>query len=699
MVTGVERCIKDEVVKGRVADSTGKPIAGVTVHVKGTDAGTSTNANGEYTINVPGNGTLVFSSIGFTMKEIPINGQSVVDVTLLEESKVLNEVVMTGYSVQRKKDITGSVAVVDVNAVKSIPTGSAEQALQGQASGVTVIGSGAPGGRNDIFIRGVTSFGNSQPLIIVDGVQGSLTDLNINDIASMQVLKDAGAASIYGVRGSNGVIVITTKKGKSGQPTISLDSYYGVQTPAKGNVFNLLNSRDYATLFKQVNPGTVLFANGLPDYTYAGPSSAGTAMEGDPSVDPAKYNFDASNPQNDYLIQRVNKSGTDWFHEIFKPAPMQSHTITGSGGTDRSNYLFSLGYLDQQGTLINTYLKRYSARVNTELKINKNIKVGENVYLFYKQNPGFNNQQEGNAVSLAFRTLPVIPVYDINGNYGGTWLGPELGTVANAVAVQQRTANNKNNSWNVIGNVYVEVNFLNHFTARSSFGGTVNHRSTHNFIYNSYNDKESHTSKNRYNENAFFNSSYTFTNTLNYNNTFGNHNIKVLAGAEAIENYGESLGGSSSSFFSADPNYLFLNNGTSNVTNYSSAYVNTLFSLFSRLDYSFNDKYLLGATIRRDGSSVFGSNKRYGIFPSFSLGWRVSNEDFMKNVTFVNDLKIRGSYGILGSQANVSASNAFTLFSSGFGTSYYDITGSGSTGQGFFQSRIGNLNTGWEQDV
>lgn len=698
-VREMKDAVADQVVKGKVTDSTGKPIAGVSVNVKGTSGGTSTNANGEYTINVSENSSLVFSSIGYAMKEIPVNGQSIVNVTLSEETKVLNEVVMTGYSSQRKKDITGSVAVVDMSALKSIPTGSAEQALQGQASGVTVIGSGAPGGRNDIFIRGVTSFGNSQPLVIVDGVQGSLTDLNINDIASMQVLKDAGAASIYGVRGSNGVIVITTKKGKSGQPTISLDSYYGVQTPAKGNVFNLLNSEDYARLFKQVNPGTILFANGVPDYTYAGPSSAGTANEGDSAINPSKYLYDASNPENDYLIQRLSKTGTDWFHEIFKSAPMQSHTITGSGGTDKANYLFSLGYLDQQGTLINTYLKRYSARVNTELKINKNIKIGENVYLYYKQNPGFSNQQEGNAVSLAFRTLPIIPVYDINGNYGGTWLGPDLGTGENAVAVQQRTASNKNNYWDVIGNVFAEVSFLRHFTARSSFGGTVDHQSTHNFTYNAYNDKQGHTSQNSYNENAYFNSSYTWTNTLNYNNTFGVHNIKVLVGTEAVKNYGESLGGSSNGFFSTDPDYFFLNNGTSNVTNYSSAYVNSLFSLFSRLDYTFNDKYLLGATIRRDGSSVFGANKRYGIFPSFSLGWRISNEDFMKNVAFVNDLKIRGSYGILGSQANVSASNAFTLFGSGFGTSYYDITGSGSTRQGFFQTRNGNPNTGWEQDV
>jgi len=687
-------------VEGNVTDEKGNPLVGVTVTVKGTSIGTSTNEKGEFALQVADkDAILVFSYVGFISQEEPVSGRETINIQLKGESNSLNEVVVTGYSSERKKDITGAVAVVDMNAFKSIPTGSAEQALQGQAAGVTVISSGAPGGRNDVFIRGVTSFGNSQPLVIIDGVQGSLTDLNTNDIASMQVLKDAGAASIYGVRGSNGVIVITTKKGKSGKPTVSLDSYYGVQRPVKGNVFNLLNSSDYATLFKQVNPGTVLFANGVPDYTYAGPSSAGTALEGDPAVDPAKYVFDAANPDNDYLIQRVNKAGTDWFHEIFNPAPMQSHTITGSGGTDKSNYLFSLGYLDQQGTLIETYLKRFSARVNTELKINDNLKIGENLYLFHKQNPGFSNQQEGNAVSLAFRTLPVIPVYDINGNFGGTWLGPELGTVENAVAVQKRTANDKMNSWDVIGNVFAELSFMKHFTARTSFGGTVDHRSSHEFTFNAYNDKQGHTSQNSYSEEAFFNSSYTFTNTLKYANTFGDHNLQVLVGSEAIKNYGEALGGGSNGFFSTDPAYLFLNNGTSNVTNYSNAYVNTLFSLFSRVDYSFMDKYLVGATVRRDGSSVFGSNKRYGIFPSFSLGWRISDETFMKSVSFINDLKLRGSYGILGSQTNISAANAFTLFSSGFGTSYYDITGSGSTTPGFFQSRNGNLNTGWEEDI
>lgn len=693
-------------ITGRVSNDAGEGLPGVSILLKGTTtSGTVTDRDGKYALSLPDdqvNGILVFSFIGYTTEEVAIGNRTTVDVQLLPDIKSLSEVVVTGYSSQARKDITGSVAVVDVKALQSIPTGSAVQALQGQAPGVTVISSGAPGGRNDIFIRGVTSFGNTQPLILVDGVQvqGGLNDININDIESIQVLKDAGAAAIYGVRGSNGVIVVTTKKGKSGKPTITYDGYYGIQTPPKDNAFNLVNSQDFAALVKTVSPGTELFANGVPEFTYAGLGISGTAKAGDPAVDPAKYNFDAQNPSNDYMIQRLNQSGTDWFGEIFNNAPMQSHNLTASGGTDHSSYLLSLGHLNQQGTLIETYLKRYSARINTEFKPHRHIRIGQNAYLFYKQNPGFNNQSEGNAISQSYRIMTVIPVRDIKGNYGGTWLGPEFGEGENSVAIQEETRNNKSNFWDIQGNVYAEVDLLKHITARTSFGGTVDNQYSYSFSPNRYHSKQDHNKGNSFSENSQYNTSYTWSNTLKYNNTFGKHLVSVLVGSEAIENSGRSLGGEAKNFFSTDPDYLILNNGTTNITNSSNAYRNTLFSLFTRLDYSYQDKYLLGATIRRDGSSVFGSDKRYGVFPSFSLGWRISGEGFMKNIPFINDLKLRGSYGILGSQANVSPANAFSLYSSGFGNSYYDITGSSnSTQQGFRQSRIGNPSTGWEKDV
>lgn len=257
-------------IKGNVVNMKGEPLQNVSIVVAGTKIGTTTNSSGLFTLSVSDNNNIVLeiSTVGYQPKSLHIGNQTEISVKLEELYAGLNEVVVTGYSTQRKKDITGSVAVVDMKAFKSIPTGSASQALQGQASGVNVISSGVPGGRNDIFIRGVTSFGNTQPLVIIDGVQGNWNDLNINDVESMQVLKDAGAASIYGVRGSNGVILITTKKGKSGAPTVSYDSYYGVQLPLSGNVWNLLTPQENAAYVMKLNPSTNLYRNGIPDYTY-----------------------------------------------------------------------------------------------------------------------------------------------------------------------------------------------------------------------------------------------------------------------------------------------------------------------------------------------------------------------------------------------------------------------------------------------
>ncbi|MEJ7766940.1 MAG: TonB-dependent receptor [Chitinophagaceae bacterium] len=688
-------------VTGSVTDEVGQPLQGVSVSLKGTTITNVTNEDGGYSLAIPSlAGTLVFSSVSFTTLEMPLNGRVVVNVEMVHSNQSLNEVVVTGYSAQRKRDITGSVAVVDVKALKSVPSGSAMQALQGQASGVNVISSGVPGAASKILIRGVTSFGDTQPLVLIDGIQADLNNVSADDVESIQVLKDAGAAAIYGVRGSNGVIIVTTKKGKSGAPTFTYDGYYGLQLPQPGDPLNQLNSVDFARLSKLAFPATTLFANGLPDFVYAGPGGAGTAMAGDPRVDPAKYNLDPKNSANNYLIQEVNKTGTDWYHAMFKRAPMTNHNITASGGTDRSNYLFSLGYLDQQGSVLESSLKRYSARINTSYKLGKNIRVGENAYFFYKQNPGFSNQGEFSPMANLYKMMPIVPVYDIRGNFGGTFAGPELGSDANPVATQYRRYNNRANNWDINGNVYAELDFLQHFTARTSLGGTVGNGYTQNFNFTAYNDKQGFNNPNSYNENASYNGTSIWTNTLTYKNVLGKHSVNALIGSEAIKYYGRSVGGSSQGFFSTDFDYLILNNGTSNVTNYSNAYLNTLFSLFGRLDYAYNDKYLLGLTVRRDGSSKFGSEMRYGTFPSFSAGWRITNENFMKNLTWLNDLKFRGSYGILGSDNNVNPANGFTLFGGNFTNAYYDIAGtSNSIQQGFFQTTNGNPQTSWEKNV
>lgn len=688
-------------ITGKVFSSQdGSPVSGATVNIKNTKISEFSTADGTFVITAKSGDLLVISHVGFQTQEIKIANQLEISISLIQNNNSLDDVIITGYSGQRKKDITGAVSVVNVKDLKSIPAGSAAQALQGQASGVNVISSGAPGGTSNIFIRGVTSFGNTQPLIIVDGVQSTIDNVAAEDVESMQILKDAGSAAIYGVRGSNGVIIITTKKGKAGRSIFSYDSYAGVQLPLAGNPLNLLNGPDFAKVSKIAFPISRLFGNELPDYTYAGPGVRGVASAGDPAVDISKYNLDLSNSANNYLIQKINKAGTNWFQEVFDPALMTSHNLTLSGGTEKVTYLASFIYFDQQGTLKGSDLKRYSARINTDYKVRKNIRVGQNLYLFYRQNQGYNNLVENQAIQSVIRIMPIIPVFDIAGNYGGTFAGPEFGDAENPVAQQERVKNNRNNSWNVIGNVYAEIDLLKNLTARTSFGGNINNIYNVGFGFPAYNNSVGNNAPNSLSENSGYNSNTIWTNTISYNNTIGKHTFKLLAGSEAIRNYGRSVIGSRTQFFSTDFNYLILGNGTANIQNSSSAYENTLFSIFGRLDYQFNDKYLLSATLRRDGSSVFGPESRYGIFPSASLGWRLSKENFMKNISWINDLKLRASYGKLGSQNNVSPFNAFTLFGGSARTSAYDINGtSNSAAPGFNLSSIGNPRTSWEENV
>ncbi len=690
-------------VSGIIKDETGTPLSGISIRVKkDTTIGTLTDAIGYFTLRLPvGSTVLTLSSVGYLSRDIIVDKNVTINTVMTGDRKNLTEVLVTGYSTQLKKDITGSVVAVDMKSMRAIPDGSADRALQGQASGVNVINSGVPGVASKISIRGITSFGSSDPLILIDGVPSDLNNIAADDIESIQVLKDAGAAAIYGVRGSNGVIIITRKKGKAGAPVISYDGYVGVQTPRSGNALNQLNTPDFARLFKIAFPSTILFQNGIPDYIYGGAGGIGTGMAGDPQVDPSKYNLDPANPTNNYLIQKVNKTGTDWYHALFKPALTTNNHISVSGGTDRSNYLFSLGYLNQQGVVLETWLKRYSVQINTQFKPSRHFRFGENLYLTYKDNPAFNNQGEFATMANLYKMEPIIPLYDIKGNFGGTFAGPELGSDANPVAAQKTSYNNRRRIWDVTGNVFAEVDFLKHFTARTSFGGTLDQQYNQTFDFTAYWDKQGYASPNSYNEGSQYSTNTIWTNTLSYSNELGKHRIKLVGGSEAIRNYGRNISGGGLGLFSSDYDYLVLNNASTNLTLTGTAFQNTLFSLFGRADYAFNDKYLLSATVRRDGSSVLGSDKRYGVFPAFSAGWRLSNESFMKDISWLDDLKLRGSYGALGSLSNISSLNSYTLYNSGIaGYSYYDISGTTNTAQqGFYQSNIGNPRTGWERDL
>lgn len=691
-------------VSGKVIGPDNLPVAGASITISGTNNGTVTDAQGNFSLAVPQkNSSLLINSIGFTDQLVKIGGRSTLTVQLATgQSAGLEEVIVTGYTAQRKKDIVGSVAVVDVRALKSAPSSSAMQALQGQASGVDVTNNGSPGAPSLIFIRGITGFSNT-PLVLIDGVQGDINDVPANDVESIQVLKDAGAASIYGARGSNGVIVITTRKGKSGAPSISYDSYYNFQIPHKGSELNTLSAQQYADVMATINPSSKLFIGGkLADYFWRGPNGRGAANAGDPAVNPSRYIFDPANRSKNYIITQVNKTGQggDVYDAIFRNALMMNHSVSASGGTDKSSYLVSFGYLDHQGTLENTYLKRYNARVNTTFKIRDNIRVGENLNIYYKDNPQSPSNGNFGPVQQAYNQLPFLPLYDIAGNYAGAFAGPadELGDWGNAKADVVLTDNNRSRSYGMIGNAFLEIDFLKHFTARTSFGGAIANYYNQNYTYTQY-WKASGGGNQNLQERSGFATTAQWTNSLAYRNEFGRHTVSALVGSESVENKARQLFANGEKFLTDDYNYLILGNAEVTHLPSSTASEDALFSLFGRVDYSYNDKYLLGFTIRRDGFSAFGPNKKYGVFPALALGWRVSQENFMKSVTFINDLKIRGSYGIMGNKEGINPTNSYTTYSQSPRFSYYDINGTGNAlVQGFYPQQNGNTFTSWERN-
>ncbi len=708
-------------VTGRVINSGDKqPIAGATVQVRSTGIATQTDNNGTFSVRVPADSNaLIITVVGYEQLDVPTTGKtSIGDIGLHSTTATLNDVVVTGYTAQRKKDITGSVAVVNMANAKQVPSGSTEAMLQGQAAGVTVINSGAPGGASNIRIRGITSIGSSDPLVIIDGTPGNLHDLNINDVQSIQVLKDAGAASIYGVRGSNGVIIVTTKKGRSGRAQLTYDAFYGTQRPLK-HAFDLADPTETGNALwrEYLNDGLVpadkQYGSGptpvVPDYiTPAG------AMEGDPRTNPATYALYSNQ------ITRANKAGTDWFHEIFNPAPVMSHNLSASGGSEKSSYYYSFNYFDQKGTLMNTLLKRYSVRVNnTYSLLNNRVRIGENAYVLYKQNPGYLNLpgvNSSNPITMAYSAPPIIPVYDVMGNFAGTG-SQGLGNSQQPVAVLERQKYNKNNYWQISGNVFAEVDILPKVTARTSVGGQADNFYRNGFVYTAYENAENATNPNSYLENYGWNSNLTWTNTLRYTEVLAEkHNLTVLLGSEFIDYKGRAVGATRGNYYisdptnlTVDPNLWTLNFGSptgqtnANIVSNNglqTPYASSLFSLFGRLDYSFNDKYLFSATVRRDGSSVFAKDKRFGVFPAFTAGWRLSEESFMKDIDWLSDLKIRGGWGKLGSISNINPTNSYTLFGSAANRSYYDINGnSNAPAQGLYTSQYGNTNTSWERDI
>jgi TonB-linked SusC/RagA family outer membrane protein len=677
---------QERTITGTVtADGEGS-VPGVNILIKGTMTGAITDVNGAFSIKVPGDATvLVFSSVGYVTQEVTVGSQAVIDVVLATDVVSLQEVVVTGYTTQRKRDITGAIGVVESDKLKAIPTGNVSNQLQGRSSGVTVTGSGQPGQNSKVRIRGFASFQDNNPLYIVDGVPTQdISSLNPNDVESLSVLKDAGAASVYGSRASNGVIIVTTKSGGKGIK-VNYDMYTGTQYAGKGPD-NLLNSQEYANLqwLVYANDGTTETHPLYGASTNASPTLPSWAAD------------------------------TKWYDVITHNAPMQNHDISLSGGNDKARFFAGLGYFNQEGIIITNYSKRYTGRFNSEWTfLNDRVKVGENLTVSYRESNGVSNQEEGSPIqSGPYRSQAIIPYIIteeiagtartfVPGEYGGTAIAPRLGNGGNTYAGLIRGADDTHHNIHFIGSTYVDVQILKGLNFRSTFGGTWDDGYNVDYTYATYENAEN-TATPSLSEYAYWGSDWVWTNQLSFNKTFGQHRINAIAGYEAVKyGIGRNMTAGRAGYYTNALDFRTLNNGATIQTATSDAYTpTTLVSMFGKADYSFQDKYLLSATVRRDGSSRFGADQRYGVFPSFSAGWRVSGEPFFSSIGWISDLKVRGSYGTMGNQLAVSPDNQFYLYGGSANQSNYDLNGTGTSSlQGFRPTRIGNPDAKWETNV
>lgn len=692
--------IQEKTITGTVRDANSKaPLVGVTIKVSGKASATSTNESGNFEIRASVNDVLEISYLGYQKSEIRITASTnTISIELQQDISSLQDVVVTGYSTQRVKDLTGSVAVVNVAELKSTPAASAVESLQGRATGVQIVTDGAPGSTPQIKIRGFSTINNNEPLYIIDGVpfEGKLSWLNQNDVESMQVLKDASAASIYGSRANNGVVIITTKTGRAGKPQINVDSYYGVQVPKTGSFPNMLTPQQVLDLDNALSGKNEI----LPDYLLAGGISGHNITPAD--VDMAKYNYSGKSRSTFYQITKANKAGTKWFDELSQNAPTQSYQISATGGSENATYAMSGGYLDQKGSLIHTGFERFNIRTNTQFKaFDGKLRIGENLQYSYTEGFGIgvnpntagNYQGEGSVLGFAYRIQNIIPVYDEGGNFAGSYGG--WGNGENPVAIAFRRKDNKNRSNFFFGNAFAEYDLLSGLTLRTNFG----------MRYENYNGISLNYPNPEFSEGSFNNgmseyqgyfTEWTWSNTLKYDPYLGeDHNLTILAGTEAIKNRGRDLSGSRNSYFTLSSlDYFYLNAGTSNIGNASSGSVGSLFSIFGKADYSFMDRYLLSVTVRRDGSSNFGANHLYGTFPGISGAWRLSQEDFMQGTDWLNDLKVRAGYGITGNQ-RIPGYQYLNRFASSLTQSSYPING--TTQSGIWQSSYANEDVKWEQ--
>jgi TonB-linked SusC/RagA family outer membrane protein len=615
-------------VTGTVLDQSGAGIAGVTVAVKGTNIATQTDTTGAFSINAPANGTLVFSSVGYATQEVPIQSRTSITAALVRQGTTLNEVVVVGYGTQRKIDVTGSVAQVKGDEIAKQPATNPVSALQGKVAGVQITNSGAPGASPQIRIRGVgTLYGSATPLYVVDGVWfDDISFLNPGDIESINILKDASSEAIYGVRAANGVVLVTTKRGR-GRATVSYNGYVGVQRVT--DQVEMANATEYATLINEMNVGQ------------------GSAA---PFADPASYG-----------------EGTDWFDVILRNAFTTNHHVSIAGGSERTTYNFSVGYLKQEGIVEGNDYSRFTARLQNDIQVTKFLKLGYTGVF----EGSHSNDIPGGFFYKAFTAAPVVPVKYADGSWGDPNDYP-IGTATNNPALQLEVFDQESRNYRGIGNIFGEITFNKNLNFRSSAGGEFGQGEVSFFnpvYYNPFEHPNSFPQGNtiQFNDTSLYRvtraevRNWIVENTLTYDQTFDDHKLKVLVGQSAQRYKSYRLVGTAEHV----PNEregdryirLGINSSTRPNTITDEGALSTYNSYFGRINYSFRNRYLLTASLRADGSSKFEGDERWGHFPSIGVGWIISDENFMNNQQLFDNLKLRGSWGKVGN-ASVPANLA-----------------------------------------
>lgn len=677
-------------IQGVVKDSaTGNPLIGVTVKVKGGTIGTTTDANGHFNLNVPDNSVLEASFLGYTSREIPVNGRTNIEIILAPATTGLNQVVVVGYGTQQKASLTGAVSVVDVDKVReeSIADGNMVKSLVGRLPGAQISYNGDPGAGAGVLIRGLGTLNNSAPLYIIDGIptMGGLNAISPNDIASMQVLKDASAAAIYGAQAANGVIIVTTKEASRGthiQFSTSVTANF-----LRKNPLPLLNTKQYGKAQWMAARNDGVDPN-FGSYTYQDHQDANGNWVLDEIILPEW--LDAAHT--------MKPANTDWQDVISRTGVSQNYYLALSSGSEKGKVLFSVNYTDNKGTTKENEFKRTTARLNSDyITLHDHLKVGENISVIHLHSTGGNHLPEtGNIQSI-------VPVHTVDGK---GWGGPVKGMSDRLNPLLSIMLNTQNHIdyVRILGSAYADVEFIKNLHFKTTFGLDGQGQWQRN-IYPTYQSGFMSETETKMEQWSAYYGSWTWNNVLSYSFNINKNIISVLVGQEATKGGNVNMYGARDGYPTNDPNYVYLDVGEGNVRNDGTATYNSLNSYFGKINYSYEDRYLATAIIRRDGSSRFGKDNRYATFPSLSVGWVLSNESFMKSIPTISYLKLRYGWGQTGNQA-IPDFASWAEYQAHYGDwdwpvnngTAYDISGNdnGSLPSGYRRLQVANSNLKWE---